>query len=344
MRFWPLLAVAAAATAQSCNQTIAETKKLTTKDGATYAYDYVPAKDGKATVLLIHGYPETRQHWRAQVADLAAEGYGVVAPDCLGYGDSDRPLEVEAYNLKRLSGHLAEILDNEQIPTVVGVGHDWGASLLSRAAVWQRERFEKLTFMSIGYGPAGIFLDIDLFNAMSLEAAGYAQLGYWYFLNSYDFGTIGSANVESLFNLVFPVNISSWGMDLATLGAARLWLTTGKTTETPDYVPRGYKEKWIAANSREGAVEAPTNYYKALMRGYQAADEAGLTDEDRLLNVPVLAIGGALDPLTPAVQMRNQTEPFCTQGYEEVVLESGHWLAYEDSEGVSAALLNFLKA
>lgn len=99
----------------------------------------------------------------------------------------------------------------------------------------------------------------------------------------------------------------------------------------------------MKAYSRDGAVEASMNYYKALLRGVQADDEACLTDEDRTLRVPVLAIGGAQDVVTRADQLRAQTEPWAAAGYTERIVDAGHWMMHEDREGVSSALLEFLE-
>ena len=56
---------------------------------------------------------------------LKEAGYGVVAPDLLGYGDTDKPRGLEAYKMKRMSGHITEILDIEGLKKVIGVAHDW---------------------------------------------------------------------------------------------------------------------------------------------------------------------------------------------------------------------------
>ena len=49
-------------------------------------------------VLLIHGWPESWYSWRHQIAVLAAAGYRVAAPDVRGYGGSDKPAAIEAYD------------------------------------------------------------------------------------------------------------------------------------------------------------------------------------------------------------------------------------------------------
>lgn len=82
-------------------------------DGTTYVYDYVPAQGDNSTFLLLHGIPSTRKEWRPYLSKLTDEGYGVIVPDLLGYGDSDMPLELEAYNLKTISGHFAELVKHE---------------------------------------------------------------------------------------------------------------------------------------------------------------------------------------------------------------------------------------
>jgi soluble epoxide hydrolase/lipid-phosphate phosphatase len=162
------------------------TKNFTTRGGVNYVYDYIPAQDSKPTLLLIHGYPSSRYDWRYQIADLSAAGFGVLAPDCLGYGESSKPTEIKAYNLKRIAGNFMDILDHEGLDKIVGVGHDWGANVLSHTAVWHPNRFEKLAFLSVGYSPPGIFLDIDALNVIGLDKFGYMQFGYWYFFNSYN--------------------------------------------------------------------------------------------------------------------------------------------------------------
>lgn len=102
-------------------------KTLRLADQTTYAYVHVPPSSSqKTTFLLLHGFPSSSYDWRHQVRSLAAAGCGVIAPDMLGYGDTDKPEELEAYRLKRMCGHLVEILRHEGVEgKVVGVGHDW---------------------------------------------------------------------------------------------------------------------------------------------------------------------------------------------------------------------------
>jgi pimeloyl-ACP methyl ester carboxylesterase len=81
--------------------------------------------DGPA-VVLCHGFPELAHSWRHQVAALSEAGFRVLAPDMRGYGASDRPEEIEAYDLDHLMADMARLLDVRGIERAVFAGHDWG--------------------------------------------------------------------------------------------------------------------------------------------------------------------------------------------------------------------------
>lgn len=101
-------------------------KSVVLDDGTRYAYAHVePATTSQPTFLLVHGFPSSSYDWRHQIEALKSKGFGILAPDLLGYGDTDSPSEVENYSLKRMSGHIAEILVKQGIKKVIGVGHDW---------------------------------------------------------------------------------------------------------------------------------------------------------------------------------------------------------------------------
>lgn len=55
-------------------------------------------------VVFCHGFPELWYSWRHQLPALAKAGYHAVAPDQRGYGQTDRPEAVEAYNILALTG------------------------------------------------------------------------------------------------------------------------------------------------------------------------------------------------------------------------------------------------
>jgi len=94
-------------------------------------YDVGPATD-KPPVVLCHGWPEIAFSWRHQIKALSEAGIRVIAPDQRGYGATDRPEPVEAYDMEHLTGDLVGLLDHLKIDKAIFVGHDWGGFV-----VWQ---------------------------------------------------------------------------------------------------------------------------------------------------------------------------------------------------------------
>jgi soluble epoxide hydrolase / lipid-phosphate phosphatase len=141
--------------------------------------------------------------------------------------------------------------------------------------------------------------------------------------------------------MLFPTNISTWDRDFANLGAARSWLNANKTTPPPAYLTEKDIDVWMTAFSQPNATETSLNYYKTVMYGIQAADEEDLTDEDRTLTVPVLAVGGTKDLVTRVEELEGQLKPWAPNGFTIRTLETSHWMMWEDPVGLSSILLEF---
>src|SRR5207248_10231591 len=78
-------------------------------------------------VLMLHGFPESWYSWRHQLRALADAGYHAVAPDQRGYGQTERPEQIDQYSMFHLVGDVIGLLDALGEPRAVGAGHDWGA-------------------------------------------------------------------------------------------------------------------------------------------------------------------------------------------------------------------------
>jgi pimeloyl-ACP methyl ester carboxylesterase len=117
-----------------------------------YGYVKVAPQPGKPTLLLLHGYPSSSFGWHHQVKQSISAGYGVIAPDFLGYGDTSAPTDIAAYDHTKIAKQIVEILDVEKISTVIAIGHDWGAGFLSTFARMFAKRISLLIFICVGYG------------------------------------------------------------------------------------------------------------------------------------------------------------------------------------------------
>ncbi len=105
-------------------------------------------------VLLLHGWPDTKDVWRHQVPALLAGGYRVITADLRGFGDSSRPTDVDAYTAPAMVGDVLGILDHLAIDRAHLVGHDWGAAIGWLTAALVPQRVATLTALSVGHPAA----------------------------------------------------------------------------------------------------------------------------------------------------------------------------------------------
>ncbi|KAI8166720.1 Bifunctional epoxide hydrolase 2 [Colletotrichum sp. SAR 10_70] len=107
--------------------------------GKTYSYLYgKPEGTPKGTVVLIHGFPDISLGWRYQIPFFLSQGYQVVAPDCLGYGQTASPEKLEEFSLKSMADDIKALSEQVAGPgeQIILGGHDWGGALVWRVALW----------------------------------------------------------------------------------------------------------------------------------------------------------------------------------------------------------------
>ena len=80
-------------------------------------------------VIFCHGWPESWYSYRHQLPAVAAAGFKAVAYDVRGYGESDKPHEIEAYSMKNMTDDVIGIADALGYDTAITIGHDWGGPI-----------------------------------------------------------------------------------------------------------------------------------------------------------------------------------------------------------------------
>lgn len=86
------------------------------------------AGEGPA-VLLVHGIPGSSGVWAPVSDGLVQAGFRVLAPDLLGFADSDRPTALDDLWIGSQATALAEVLDAVEAAPAIVVGHDYGAPI-----------------------------------------------------------------------------------------------------------------------------------------------------------------------------------------------------------------------
>jgi len=112
----------------------------------------VAGEPGAPLVLLLHGFAESMNCWRAQVSALADMGHRAVAPSQRGYSKGARPDPRDASHY-----HIDRLMDDAMaIVAALGhgdkrfhlAGHDWGGSIAWALADRTPERIASLTILS----------------------------------------------------------------------------------------------------------------------------------------------------------------------------------------------------
>lgn len=110
----------------------------------------------------------------------------MIAPDLLGYCETDKPTSVSDYRGKKMAAEINELLEHTKLSKVHGVAHDWGCFLLSRLANYYPERLLSCSFLAVPYRAPGQSTNIDAINAITKSKLGYEVYGYWKFFGQED--------------------------------------------------------------------------------------------------------------------------------------------------------------
>ena len=116
-----------------------------------YNYHVSDQGEGDKVAMLVHGMPDDGSCWKYQAPALLNAGYRVIVPDTLGYGGTDRPVEVEHYKLDGIIDHMFEIIDTLGLKDINLMGHDWGSAITWPLILRRPELFRTYISMSVGH-------------------------------------------------------------------------------------------------------------------------------------------------------------------------------------------------
>jgi 2-hydroxymuconate-semialdehyde hydrolase len=102
-------------------------------------------------VLLLHGFPTTRALWAEVAPRLAQAGHRVVAPDLVGYGESE-PAPGVGVGMANQARWMLELLDRLGLPQAAVVAHDVGTAAAQLMLVSAPERLSAVALIDGVYG------------------------------------------------------------------------------------------------------------------------------------------------------------------------------------------------
>lgn len=293
-------------------------------------------------VLLLHGFPEGWYSWRHQLAALAAAGYRAVAPDQRGYGGTDKPEAIDAYDVLSLTADVVGLVDALGEEHAVVVGHDWGAPVAWHCGLLRPDVFRAVGLLSVPYLPRG-WNDPRPTDAMKAMTGPDKQFYQLYFqepgqaeaeletdvrraLTMFLYAASGDASPEKRWRYLFNKG-------------ERLLDTGGLPDQLPAWLTEADIDHWTAEFTR-GGFRGPLNWYRNIDRLWERTHFLC----GAKLRQPVLFAAGEKDAVVemyrPAVDAMPHT---CGDlRLHELLPGVGHWVQQERPDAVNALLMRFL--
>lgn len=106
----------------------------------------------QVTALCLHGNPSWGYIYRKMIPVFTAAGLRVVAPDLIGFGRSDKPVDPAAHTWDLHRAVLREFIERLDLHNVLLVCQDWGGLLGLTLPPAMPERFSRLLLMNTGLG------------------------------------------------------------------------------------------------------------------------------------------------------------------------------------------------
>lgn len=293
-------------------------------------------------VLLIHGWPESWYSWRHQLTALAEAGYRAVAPDMRGYGGSDAPEDVEAYDVNHVTGDVVGLIDALGEETAIIVGHDWGALIVWYCAMLHAERFRGVAGLSVPN--------------MQRPAAPPTQIwkkqhgdNFFYMLYFQDRGVAEAefdADPRGVLSRLFISPDTPKAPPLVTdpKASAGGWKNRlGAPKELPHWLSAEDLDYYVAEFTRAG-FRGGFEYYRNFDRNWELTSE--LTGAR--IEMPSLFICGAKDGVVrgaSATDLERLMKPHMPDLRGVHVFDgAGHWIQQERATETNKVLVDFVQS
>ena len=290
-------------------------------------------------VVLCHGFPESWYSWRHQLSALAEAGSHAVAPDMRGYGQTEQPKEVEAYDIFHLTADLVGLINSLGGESVVIVGHDWGAWITQFAALFRPDLFRAVALLSVPFLPR-----------LSISPSAWEQqkypgkIFYQQIFRSPGSEKIFEADVHgTIVNGLYSASGESpaeqgWKFAMDPKEAASLGMPP--TPQKPTFVNDTEIEFLVGEFKRSGFVGG-LNYYRNVDRNWALTP---FLDGAKLPQPTLFIAGdryGVLGFWGEEVEAMERNVPNLRR---KLILPGvGHWTQQESPEAVNRALIEFLR-
>jgi pimeloyl-ACP methyl ester carboxylesterase len=125
---------------------------MPTYDSAGVRIHYVEQGTG-LPVVLVHGLTSSAErNWRRPgiIDALVTAGHRVVALDCRGHGESDKPHDPSAYGGTKMGDDVIALMDHLDIDVADLAGYSMGGAIAASLLARRPERFRRVIIAGVG--------------------------------------------------------------------------------------------------------------------------------------------------------------------------------------------------
>ena len=299
-------------------------------------------------VIFCHGWPESWYSYRYQLPAVADAGFKAVAYDVRGYGESDKPHEIEAYTMRNMTNDVVGIIDALGYDTAITIGHDWGGPIALNTAALNEDRISATGTLSVPFTGRGPMPTLDLWKEIYKDRFFY-QL---YFQKE---GVAEEEFESDLSRALFMTYTNSDGRGMKfNFEKSQSGSVPEKTKDStflegmemfedfPNWFTKEDLDYFVSQFEISG-LRGPFNRYRAQNIDWHEIPEL----EGKILEQPAFFITGTLDPVNFFVPSDQSLTDRIKPNYKNLLfaeeLESiGHWTQQEAPEEVNSFIIDFL--
>ncbi len=287
-------------------------------------------------VLMLHGFPESWYAWRHQFAPLAEAGFHAVAPDMRGYGKSDKPHDIEAYNQVEVMKDVIGLIPALGYETAVVIGHDWGAPTAWGCALHYPEQISAVGALSVPFSPRS---PVQPMPAMRELFKGQ----FFYQLYFFEPG-VAEAEIEGDLRMCLKkfLVMGSGQADLSAMPQKGpdddMFSDMPEPEGMPDWLTEADLDFYTGEFTRSG-MRGPLNYYRNHDLTWRLTEGAPTE-----IHQPAMFLAGDKDGVIMMAAQALQAMPDHVRDLRmnELISGIGHWTQQEAPEQVNRKLLEFL--
>ena len=299
-------------------------------------------------VIFCHGWPESWYSYRYQLPAVADAGFKAVAYDVRGYGESDKPHEIEAYTMRNMTNDVVGIIDALGYDTAITIGHDWGGPIALNTAALNEDRISATGTLSVPFTGRGPMPTLDLWKEIYKDSFFY-QL---YFQKE---GVAEEEFESDLSRALFMTYTNSDGRGMKfNFEKSQSGLVPEKTKDStflegmemfedfPNWFTKEDLDYFVSQFEISG-LRGPFNRYRAQNIDWHEIPEL----EGKILEQPAFFITGTLDPVNFFVPSDQSLTDRIKPNYKNLLFAEelegiGHWTQQEAPEEVNSFIIDFL--